>query len=64
MQVFVKLWGRRRITIPLPAYKKLGLEEDDWLRISVVEPGRALLERVPPQPAEIPDVADLPGWHR
>jgi bifunctional DNA-binding transcriptional regulator/antitoxin component of YhaV-PrlF toxin-antitoxin module len=49
IQVYVPVLERRRITIPLVAYKEMGVEPGGWLRLSVVEHGRALLERVPPE---------------
>jgi hypothetical protein len=42
----------RRLTIPLVAYDELGISTGSWLRLSVVEFGRGLLERVPPEMPE------------
>lgn len=50
--VYVPVSDRRRITIPLVAFEQLDMGTSRWLRLSIVEPGRALLERVPPDVPE------------
>jgi bifunctional DNA-binding transcriptional regulator/antitoxin component of YhaV-PrlF toxin-antitoxin module len=52
IQVYIPVHDNRRITIPLVAYDELGISTGSWLRLSVVEFGRGLLERVPPEMPE------------
>jgi bifunctional DNA-binding transcriptional regulator/antitoxin component of YhaV-PrlF toxin-antitoxin module len=46
IQVYVAVRARRQVTIPPAVFDALGLRDDGWLRLTVVDPGRALLERV------------------
>jgi bifunctional DNA-binding transcriptional regulator/antitoxin component of YhaV-PrlF toxin-antitoxin module len=41
-----RVWGRRRVTIPLRAFEAAGLHLGDRLRARVDAPGRLVLERI------------------
>jgi hypothetical protein len=58
IQVYVPVRQSRRITIPLVAFQELDIGDCHWLRLSVIEPGRALLERVSP---EVPETEIVRG---
>jgi hypothetical protein len=47
IQVYVPVLERRRITIPLVAYKEMGVEPGGWLRLSVVEHADLVRRPVP-----------------
>jgi hypothetical protein len=64
IQVYVPVRDRGRMTLPKVVCQAMGVTADGWVRVSVLDDGRALLERVPPhipEPVIIRGAAALPA---
>lgn len=60
IQTYVMVGNRGRVTLPRETAQAMGLLERQWLRLSVLDDGRALLEHVPPEFARVSDLARTP----
>jgi bifunctional DNA-binding transcriptional regulator/antitoxin component of YhaV-PrlF toxin-antitoxin module len=52
IQVYVPVRDRGRMTLPKAVCQAMGVGSSEWVRVSVLDDGRALLERVPPHVPE------------
>jgi hypothetical protein len=46
IQVYIPVRPGRRVTLPASACDQLGVQDGDWLRLSALTDGRAVLELV------------------